>query len=306
MPFRPHRIGRELRPNGHHPARFPDGFPLGISLFRVRCGETTRRLSWHERLEVMVPLDGPVGERMGDRVAELEAGDLLVVDHLTPHNVVDRPGLDTRVVVLTFLPGCVYGPGSPPSDYGFLLPFHRPPVAGPRVLRSGSPLAPEAHLALRRLLESYFCGRLPGRYLGCKAWLMVLLAVLAREFHAPASELAAMDRHREQFARLRPAIDHVRTRFAERLAAKDAAAMCGMSLATFERATKRTFGMTFRSYVSHVRMSHAVELLEGTREPIAAVAARLGFSDQSHFDRQFRKFFGHTPSDHRNGHRDTG
>jgi AraC-like DNA-binding protein len=44
-----------------------------------------------------------------------------------------------------------------------------------------------------------------------------------------------------------------------------------------------------------------MELLEETRESIAGIASRLGFSDQSHFDRRFRRKFGCTPSQHRAG-----
>ena len=59
--------------------------------------------------------------------------------------------------------------------------------------------------------------------------------------------------------------------------------------------------MTLGSYLNQVRMTHAVELLEGTGDTIAAIAFRLGFSDQSHFDRRFRRTFGRTPSEHRAG-----
>ena len=41
---------------------------------------------------------------MGDLRVELAAGDLLVVDNLKLHNVEDLPGLDTWVIVMSFMP----------------------------------------------------------------------------------------------------------------------------------------------------------------------------------------------------------
>jgi hypothetical protein len=46
-----------------------------------------------------MPLDGPARFRMGQQEVELERGELLVVDNLELHHVVDFPGFDTRVVV---------------------------------------------------------------------------------------------------------------------------------------------------------------------------------------------------------------
>ena len=75
------------------------------------------------------------------------------------------------------------------------------------------------------------------------------------------------------------------------------------------RLRKAQFGRTFGpasgmppgSRLNQVRMTHAVELLEGTHDPTTEIAFRLGLSDQSHSDRRFRRAFGRTPSQHRAG-----
>jgi two-component system response regulator YesN len=55
-------------------------------------------------------------------------------------------------------------------------------------------------------------------------------------------------------------------------------------------------GMTFVSYVTHVRLAQALRLLKESSLTVAEVATRVGFSDQSYFDRKFRSAFGQTPS----------
>lgn len=299
LEFRPHRILHLLDAEGRHELKLPDAFPFAVSLFRFREGAVTRRLTWHERLELLVPLDGPMRERMGDLVVDLQAGDILVVDHLKPHQVVDVPGLNTRMLVLSFLPECVFAPGCPPADSAFLLPFFRKVEGRPQVLRAASPRAGEAHEALRQLMVCCFGGEGVHREAGCKAWLLVLLQVLIREFRDSALERVELLRRREQVHRLKPLFDHVREHYADAISLGDAAALCGMSRAVFGRLFKKASGMTLLRYLNHVRLAQAIELLEESDESIAEIASRLGFCDQSHFDRRFREAFGRTPSKHR-------
>jgi AraC-like DNA-binding protein len=61
------------------------------------------------------------------------------------------------------------------------------------------------------------------------------------------------------------------------------------------RRFKRELGITPHAYVVALRLDHARELLaRGVH--VADVAARLGFSDQAHFTRAFRKSLGWTPA----------
>src|SRR5262245_8563795 len=113
---------------------------------------------------------------MGDQEVELQRGDLLVVDNLKLHRVVDFPGFDTRVIVISFLPGFVYSLGSPLPDYAFLVPFYAQVQAQPHILRATDELASDAYMAFAALLECYF-RRDKGHYFqaGCKAYFLELL-----------------------------------------------------------------------------------------------------------------------------------
>ena len=79
--------------------RFPGEFQLSIRLFHYQAGRFTRGATWHEQLELFCPIAGSVEVQMGTQNISLAGGDLLVVDNLKLHHVVDRPGLDARVAV---------------------------------------------------------------------------------------------------------------------------------------------------------------------------------------------------------------
>jgi AraC-like DNA-binding protein len=72
------------------------------------------------------------------------------------------------------------------------------------------------------------------------------------------------------------------------------AARASMSRFQLTRQFQRVFGLPLHAYHMQVRLTEAKHRL-GRGESIAAVAASLGFADQSHFHRRFRGFFGVTP-----------
>jgi len=299
LKFQPHRITHLLDAKGRHELELPEGFPFAVSLYHFHAGEITQRLTWHQRLELLMPLDGLLCERMGEQLVELHAGDLLVVDQLKPHQVVDSSGLDTRAIVISFLPECVFTAGGPPTDYAFLIPFHRKVEGRPHVLRADSEQAGSAHEAMVLLLSHYFDKGNPHREAGCKAWLLVLLNALIHAFRDSSLERAELLQRQKQSEKLKPLFNHVREHYATRVSLETATRLCGMNQTQFRRAFKQASGITLGAYLNQVRMTHAVELLEETRDTIADIAFRLGFSDQSHFDRRFRRTFGRTPSQHR-------
>ena len=154
--FEPHDIAAQLDSRGRYEVPLDEEFPFVIKLFRYTSRRHTRGATWHERLELFLPLDGPARFRMGDQEVELQRGDLLVVDNLKLHHVVDFPRFNTRVIVLSFLPEFVYSLGSPSHDYAFLLPFYSRVESRPHVLRGGDKISAEIHAALARLLEKFW------------------------------------------------------------------------------------------------------------------------------------------------------
>ena len=62
---------------------------------------------------------------------------------------------------------------------------------------------------------------------------------------------------------------------------------------------KAVTGMSVHSYVIHVRMMHAVSLLENTSLPIGEIALQCGFCDLAYFSQYFKKHFGICPSKYR-------
>ncbi len=86
------------------------------------------------------------------------------------------------------------------------------------------------------------------------------------------------------------------------LTVEDAAAALGVSPRTAQRLTRRFVGLTPLALIHRRRLQHAAHLLStqpGTA--VAQIAAELGYADQSHLVRDFRKVLGFTPGGYRRG-----
>ncbi len=298
--FEPHDIAAQLDARGHYAVKLDEEFPLSIKLFHYTSRRHTRGATWHERLELFLPLDGPVRFRMGEQDVELQPGDLLVVDNLKLHHVVDFPGFNTRVVVISFQPEFVYSLGSPSHDYAFLLPFYSKVERRPHVLCTIDPAATAVHEALARLLDCYFAGPArPFHQAGSKAHLLQVLYHLAAHFRASEVLKWEFIRQQERSLRLKKLFDHIAAQPAQKLPTNAAAKLVGMSAPQFMKTFKQVAGMTLVSYLIHVRLANAARLLRETGRSIADIADATGFSDQSHLDKRFKRAFGRTPKEFR-------
>jgi AraC family transcriptional regulator len=93
-------------------------------------------------------------------------------------------------------------------------------------------------------------------------------------------------------------IDFVEEHAHESIALDTLARVANVSRFHFARMFKMSTGMSPMMYVEQNRMRKAQALIREGRLSLAAIAAELGFADQSHFTRRFRVHVGCTPSDY--------
>ena len=82
------------------------------------------------------------------------------------------------------------------------------------------------------------------------------------------------------------------------LSMNEAAGYLGMSERTLSRRLSKS-GATYQSVIDAVRFRVARRLLKDSDQPIAAIAASVGFEEQTNFTRMFRRVGGMTPREFR-------
>jgi AraC-like DNA-binding protein len=105
------------------------------------------------------------------------------------------------------------------------------------------------------------------------------------------SELSA-----RQWARVR---EHCDAHMGDDIDLETLAALCDTSRFHFIRRFKATSGMTPHAWLLRRRLERARVSLLDPRQSITAVSADMGFYDQSHFARMFRRAYGIAPTAYR-------
>ena len=98
---------------------------------------------------------------------------------------------------------------------------------------------------------------------------------------------------------LSTAIRHISQHYGERIANEDVARACGLSVRAFERQFRAAYRSSPHDYVRQLRVRMSCSALVFSRKSLAAVASESGFSDQSHFTKEFRRVMGETPRAYR-------
>lgn len=87
------------------------------------------------------------------------------------------------------------------------------------------------------------------------------------------------------------------------LSNSELAGSCNLSQRAFERHFQARYHCTPQHYIRQLRARLCCHPLAFSDQPLAAIAMEHGFTDQSHFTREFRRFFGETPGLYRKRHR---
>lgn len=125
---------------------------------------------------------------------------------------------------------------------------------------------------------------------------VVALAGTTRPFSTGTS---AIDIHSE----LGTPLKAMHERFAESLKIPELAKLAHLSVSAFERKFKKQLHMTPQQYIRHLRVHEACYKLSHGHQTLAEISADCGYSDQSHFSREFSRIINETPLHYRKRHR---
>jgi AraC-like DNA-binding protein len=125
--------------------------------------------------------------------------------------------------------------------------------------------------------------------------------------HSLAHLMGLILRHKEEFwqgetsirERIDKSIEFMQSHLREHLTIATLASLVNLSRSHYTTLFRRVTGYAPLSYLNHLRMQRAVQLLNTTDWSIKQISDGLGFSDQFYFSRAFSKMHNHSPSEHR-------
>lgn len=149
------------------------------------------------------------------------------------------------------------------------------------------------------LLIQQWIGKLPYYETVCSGVLLELLGLAQREMesaHVPSKKLSLARRIQ----------DYILTHYREPIRIETLAELVDRTPNYVTKMFREVTGLTPIAYLHQVRVTAARDLLAHTHLSIGQIADRLGFCDQSYFNRVYKKMMGYPPSSHMNEVRGPG
>ena len=100
--------------------------------------------------------------------------------------------------------------------------------------------------------------------------------------------------------RVNQIFNFVKEEFQRSIGLEEVAKKVSMTVPAFCRYFKKITGKTFTQFVNEYRLAHAAKLLHEKQISITEICFESGFNNFSHFNKQFKKFTGKSPSVYRN------
>ncbi|NVB40960.1 helix-turn-helix domain-containing protein [Pseudenhygromyxa sp. WMMC2535] len=231
---------------------------------------------------------GSLEMNLGETVVA-EPGSILLLPAGTPHEPLG--GEDLELWMVRFCASCFVLD----EDQPLMAAFHR-------VRRGALPMVLIPRERRRRVLDlladlasEQHAGHPESREL-LRCMLLLLLAEVRRAM--PAAPLPA-----RASSFVPDALAFIQRNGLQDISLRDVAAAVGRAPAHVAATIKRQTGYTVGAWISSIRLAEATSRLVHTDDSIAEIAQAVGWADQTHFIRQFRKAYATTPAAWRREHR---
>ncbi|MBU6439070.1 MAG: helix-turn-helix domain-containing protein [Betaproteobacteria bacterium] len=254
----------------------------------------------HPEYELTLTLNSHGKRYIGDSVAEYGADDLVLVPPDLAHTWASNRSADPAQPQVAIV---VWFDGAWARRLADCCPEYEPLH---RLLRRGTcglcfP-APQAQ-AMREQLPELLAAE-PRRRLAATLELLCRLADAPAQalaspgaFAGPAGAAGAATGHEPE--RINRVLALMESRLAEPLRIADLCAAAHWSPRSLQRYFLQHLGESVVQHLTRLRIGRACRLLADTRLPVSEVAARCGFGNLAHFNRQFKAARQTTPSAYR-------
>jgi AraC-like DNA-binding protein len=264
-----------------------------MSHVRVHFEGYLVRPHWHEHLEFIKVVSGRVLVTLDNQSFYASAGDIIYVNSRRIHSVqvADNDGqtwikgmIFDRLFVTNLLEGFE-------TRQIYNLFVHT--CCNQSVIDASHPLWQELNDCILTADREY-AARDIGYEMVIKSCIYRVVTAMLRHYKRHSLPIDA------NFNMLRPALEYIEEKFAERLSITEISGVAKMSPSHFSRSFKQMTGLTFTDFLTATRINMAKQMLVAGHNTITEIAEKTGFCNVHYFGKVFKESTGMSPMQFKN------
>lgn len=263
--------------------KYFDGMPMKI-LF---VGISSFKYHWHKEIEIIFVLKGSIGINIEEKRYELKKGDFIVINNFTAH-AFESLAEDNMLMIVQFDPKICNGDGK--KDIYFFncnsAVLERDKEVSINIFRKSMANLGREMTLKRGGYEHYI-----------KSYFYSIIGLLIRQFSIKDNNKIKIDEF--DIERIKNILSYIDKNYCQEISLDAAANFINMSPSRFSHMFKEKVGISFKRYLTLVRIERAKELLKTTNYTILRIANECGFNNESLLYRLFNAYVGITPNGYR-------
>lgn len=245
----------------------------------------------HKELEIGLCLRGKGLFFFGDKTYTVNPGDVFVVNSVEPH-IAQSDSNDPSEYLFVFFDQSLLQ-----HHHQLLLPFIYRSAQFENQITASNSVAQQIGKLIKASYEEYL-DKKPG-YTSAMHGLLLQICTYLYRYYGQSTPTERWKHALNLYYNIQPAIEFIQTHFREHIEAKHVANHLSLSTSRTLHLFKEALGVSFKTYITHLRIKQAQTLLTTTDLPVTEIALASGFQSLASFYRNFAKAYPITPQEYR-------
>ena len=252
-------------------------------------------MHWHRYVEIGLCLEGEGQFLYSYKQYPVEPGDIFINNDYENHVAVADAGQESRFIFLILMPSFISDSSNHSANQQYMKTFrYNPPDFVNRIAHS-TETARRITRQIKRGYEVYQAKE--------NMWEMELDIIVRRILLELALHYFRQEGEESARQKLNPKIlaarSYMTQHYNQNVTLEEVARQVGLNTTYFRHLFKQETRISFKEYLTHLRLSNARQLLANSDISVQQVIEEVGYTNISQFYRVFRQHYHMTPAEYR-------